>query len=123
MQSYNNKYYYTNVMKKLLHFYTFLTIDKQIYKKRIVVEHTNQKIQSYRRLNTIYEKHIKNYNQFTYLALCDIITKYNNKTDKTERNIKTAKTKQNIETAKTKQNIKTAKTKQNIKIKPNGILK
>jgi hypothetical protein len=40
---------------------------EQLYKKRIKVEHTNQKIKAYRRLNYIYEKEIKNYNQLIYL--------------------------------------------------------
>ncbi len=47
--------------------------EKIIYKKRIRIEHTNQKIKSYRRLNMIYERKIKNYEQLLFLALCDII--------------------------------------------------
>ena len=49
--------------------------EEQLYKKRIKVEHTNQKIKAYRRLNYIYEKEIKNYNQLIYLSLNDILTK------------------------------------------------
>lgn len=49
--------------------------EEQLYKKRIKVEHTNQKIKAYRRLNYVYEKEIKNYNQFIYLSLNDILIK------------------------------------------------
>jgi len=49
--------------------------EEQLYKKRIKVEHTNQKIKAYRRLNYVYEKEIKNYNQLIYLCLNDILIK------------------------------------------------
>jgi len=49
--------------------------ENQLYKKRIKVEHTNQKIKAYRRLNYVYEKEIKNYNQLIYLSLNDILMK------------------------------------------------
>jgi len=49
--------------------------EEQLYKKRIKIEHTNQKIKAYRRLNFVYDKEIKNYNQFVYLSLNDIIMK------------------------------------------------
>ena len=49
--------------------------EEQLYKKRIKVEHTNQKIKAYRRLNFVYEKEIKNYNQLIYLCLNDILIK------------------------------------------------
>ena len=51
--------------------------EEQLYKKRIKVEHTNQKIKAYRRLNYVYEKEIKNYNQLIYLCLNDILIKKN----------------------------------------------
>ena len=49
--------------------------EEQLYKKRIKMEHTNQKIKAYRRLNFVYDKEIKNYNQFVYLSLNDIMMK------------------------------------------------
>ena len=49
--------------------------EEQLYKKRIKIEHTNQKIKAYRRLNFVYDKEIKNYNQFVYLSLNDIMMK------------------------------------------------
>lgn len=49
--------------------------EEKIYKKRIKIEHTNQKIKAYRRLNFVYEKEIINYNQMMYLCLNDILFK------------------------------------------------
>ncbi len=49
--------------------------EEKLYKKRIKIEHTNQKIKSYRRLNFVYEKEIKNYKQLIYLSLNDILIK------------------------------------------------
>jgi transposase len=50
--------------------------DKKEYKKRIKIENMFSKIKSYRRLNTLYEKHINNYIGFIYLSLIDIILKF-----------------------------------------------
>jgi len=47
--------------------------DEKIYKKRIIVEHMNKEIKSYRRLNTMYERNIENYKQLIYLSLCEIV--------------------------------------------------
>lgn len=49
--------------------------EEEIYNKRIKIEHTNQKIKSYRRLNNIYERYVNNYNQLLYLALIHIFHK------------------------------------------------
>jgi len=51
----------SNQKKKLL-------FDKQIYKKRIFVEHAFQKLKSYRRINLRYDSYISTYYAFVYLC-------------------------------------------------------
>ena len=46
--------------------------DKQLYKKRIIVENTFQKIKSFRRINQRYDSKISSFNSFLYFA-CSII--------------------------------------------------
>lgn len=47
--------------------------DKSIYKNRIFIEHTFQKIKVFRRLMLRYDSLIKNYSAFLYLAISNII--------------------------------------------------
>jgi transposase len=48
-------------------------IDKQILKSRIYIEHTINEFKKFKRLSTRYDKYIKNYNQFLYLAALYIL--------------------------------------------------
>lgn len=50
--------------------------ETMIYKKRIIIENTNQKIKSFRRLDVLYEKLIHNYIQCTYLGFLYLLFKY-----------------------------------------------
>ena len=47
--------------------------NKTIYKKRIIIEHTFQKLKAFRKIMVRYESLIKNYLGFLYLAISNII--------------------------------------------------
>ena len=47
-----------------------------LYKKRIIIEHSFQKIKTYRRISIRYDNYINSYKNFLYIALTDIITNY-----------------------------------------------
>jgi len=49
--------------------------NKKLYKKRLVIEHTFQKLKIFRRIITRYDSKIKNYVGFLYLAISQIIYK------------------------------------------------
>jgi len=50
-----------------------LDFDKNIYKKRIIIEHTFQKLKIFRRINIRYDSYIKTYLSFLLLASSKII--------------------------------------------------
>jgi transposase len=50
-----------------------LEFDKNIYKKRIIIEHTFQKLKIFRRINIRYDSYIKTYLSFLLLASSKII--------------------------------------------------
>ena len=54
---------------KNMKMYKSYTYNKQEYKKRITIEHIFGRIKNYKRISIRYDKYIRSYAQFVYLAL------------------------------------------------------
>ena len=61
--------------KKKKNMKIFGNFNKEIYRKRIFVEHFFQKLKSYRRLQMRYDSYLRNFNGFLYLASALIFSK------------------------------------------------
>lgn len=69
----NNKY--TLMIPKKSNMKINYFFDKILYKKRIRIEHTFQKLKIYRRISVRYDSLFEHYKSFVYLGLCLLISK------------------------------------------------